>query len=295
MTETLTTAESADLLKVIEGLEIQGSINTTDDVIREHIAHSIRLGYPQIKPQGVQMDRVCLVGGGPSLEDTFDELKDLYFSGAKVVTVNGAYRWCLEHNIRPSAQIVLDARAENARFVNPAIPQCRYLVASQCHRDTWTAVEGRHDVWIWHAAGADSPHRELLDAYYCGRWAQMPGGTTVIVRALLLLRLIGYVRFDLFGVDSCFMGTKHHAYAQPENDGDKPAVFTVQPTGHPELARNFVCAGWHVKQLECFLQTIRLYGDKFKIRVHGDGLLAYALSASANVEWSAVNGDGAQG
>jgi hypothetical protein len=285
--ERVSADEVPDILKVLDGIELKGNINTPDEGLLANIRHSIRLGYPQIRPQPAQHDRVCLVGGGPSLESTFDELRDLYFAGAKVVTVNGSYQWCLDRNIRPSAHVVLDARPENARFVNPAIPQCKYLIASQCAPETWAQMAGRPDVWIWHAvAGDNAILKPELDAYYLGQWMPTPGGTTVIMRALLLLRAIGFLRFDLFGVDSCFMGGKHHAYEQKENDVDKPHPFVVQPTGHPELARTFMCAGWHVKQLECFLQSIRLHGDKFLMNVHGDGLLAYALACSAQVEWS---------
>ncbi len=283
MSELLT----EDRLKVLDGIEMRGNINTSDAAILANVEHSIRLGYPQIRPQHPQMDRVCLVGGGPSLDDTLDELRELYFAGAKVVTVNGAYHWCLERNIRPSVQIVLDARASNARFVSPAVANCKYVVASQCAPETWAAVDGRPDVWIWHAAARDNETlRPVLDAFYLQNWMPTPGGTTVIMRALSVLRALGFLRFDLFGVDSCFMGSKHHAYVQPENDVDKAFEVPVYPTGHPELARTFTCAPWHLKQLECFLQHIRINGHTFVLNVHGDGLLAFALSSSASVEWS---------
>lgn len=287
MSQSLTTTAAPDILNVLEGVTLTGTINTPDADLVANVAHSIRLGYPQIRSQAVQKERVCLVGGGPSLADTFEELRDLYFAGAKVVTVNGAYRWCLERNIRPSAQIVLDARRDNARFVDPPVPQCRYLVASQCHPETWAKVDGREDVWIWHStAGDNDTLKPILDAYYRQHWVPVPGGTTVIMRALSLLRTTGFVRFDLFGVDSCFLGGAHHAYAQPENDHDRVVPVRVHPTGHPELARTFHCAPWHIQQLTCFLQTIRINGHQFVLNVHGDGLLAYALRSSADLEVS---------
>lgn len=269
------------VLHVLDGFEIAGEVNTDDAALSANIAHSIRLGYPQVKGQILQRDRICLVGGGPSLEDTFDELRALYFAGAKVVTVNGAYRWCLERNIRPSAQVVLDARASNARFVEPAIPQCKYLLASQCHPETWRAVLGRPDVWIWHAVVGEGPHKDLLDAYYLKQWQPINGGTTVAMRALMLFRVLGFLRFDLFGVDSCWLDRTHHAYAQPENDRDKRLRVTVSPSADAATARDFWCAPWHIKQLECFLQTIRVNGHELLLNVHGDGLLAYVLKAGA--------------
>lgn len=273
---------------MIEGVTIAGSVNTSDEQLLENIAFSIRLGYPQVRPQPPQPERVCLVASGPSLVDTEGELRDLYFAGAKIVTVNGAYRWCVERNIRPSAQIVLDARATNARFVDPALPQCHYLIASQCAPETWQAVAGRPHVWIWHAMSDCNEHRRVLDEYYLKAWQPIPGGTTVALRAIALLRTLGYLRMDLFGVDSCWLGHQHHAFEQPENEADRRLVFDVHPTGDPDRVRRFVCSPWHVAQFEDFLQMIRVNGHQFLLNVHGDGLLAYALASSADITLTPV-------
>lgn len=271
-------------MEVLDGIKLVGSINTSDELLLENIRSSIRRGYPQVKPQPAQRDRVLLVGGGPSLEETFDELRDLYFAGAKLVTVNGAYQWCLSKNLRPSMQIVLDAQAHNAKFVDPVIPRCAYVLASQCHPATWDAVVARPNTWIWHAMGEDNVHRDALDAYYLKQWHGIAGGTTVVMRAIAVLRTLGYLRMDLFGVDSCFLHGQHHAYAQAENDRDRPMPFRVSPTDDPSQSRTFVCAPWHLKQLEDFLQMIRVNGQLFKLAVHGPGLLAYALAQQAGVD-----------
>lgn len=272
-------------LQVLEGIELHGRVNTDDDTLRAHIRSSIRRGLPQIRRQALQDERVCLIGGGPSLASTERELRDLVFEGAKVVTVNGAYQWCINRNIFPSMQIVMDARAENTRFLEPAIPRCAYVLASQCHPALFDVVEDRSNSWIFHAVADPEakPEREILDTYYCGNWHGIAGGTTVVSRAIGLLRTLGYVRYDLFGVDSCFLDGQGHAYDQPENARDRRLTFTVHPTGHPEKARTFVCAPWMVKQFEDFLQFIRFAGDHFRLNVHGDGLIAYALQASADL------------
>jgi len=269
-------------LHVLDGPDFSDiPLNTPNDEIVAHVEHSIRLGYPQVKPQPVQRETVCIVGGGPTLEDTFEELRDLYFGGALIVTVNGSYQWCLDRNIQPSAQIVLDARAENARFVDPPAPRCKYFIASQCHPETWKRVEGRSDVYIWHGAMTYNEHlRPILDRYYGGHWTPMPGGTTVVIRAIQLLRVLGFMRFHLFGVDSCVKRGLHHAYPQPENDGD--VIQPVRISRNGEQGRYFECAAFHQKQLECFLQMIRLYGHLFLLHVHGDGMLAYALKLGAD-------------
>ena len=46
----------------------------------------------------------------------------------------------------------------------------------------------------------------------------VPGGSTVVLRALPLMRMLGLSQFHLFGFDSCVLPEAHHAYPQPEND-----------------------------------------------------------------------------
>jgi len=269
-------------LKVLEGIETKGSPNTPDEVTIQQIRHSIRQGFPQAHPEQAQNGRIALVGSGPSLKDTLPELRDLHFEGVPIVTFNGAYHYLLEQNIRPSAQVVIDARPSTARFVEPQIPRCKYFIASQCHADVWETVKDRPDTFIFHAITPGNPECDTLDAYYgAGHWMPVTGGTTVFSRALFLFRLGGFLRFEVFGVDSCWQGDAHHVLPQPENIGDKPFTATVHPSGHPDLARTFTVTPWHIKQLEDLLQILRVNGDKFQLAFHGDGLLAYALSSFA--------------
>lgn len=288
MSDALTTAPGEvapfDVMKVIEGLTLpEGAVNTDDDTLRAQIAASIRRGHPQVKRQPVQTQRVCLVGGGPSLNDTLPELVELLRDGAALVTVNGAYQWALERNLEPKMQIVMDARACNARFVDPPLPRCHYVMSSTCHADLWDRLDGRDRVWIWHPVQKTDPVASVLDDYYARAWEWVGGGTTVITRALFVLRLLGYVRFDLFGVDSCYFHDAHHAYSQPENEADSRYRITACPTGHPELARTFLCAGWHLKQVEDLLRIIRVNGDHFLLNFHGDGLVAYLMRSNAAI------------
>lgn len=262
-----------------------GQVNTTDEAILSNIRSAIRRHHPQIRPFPPQHDEVCLVGSGPSLTATEGELVDLYMAGAKLITLNGAYRWCLDRNLRPSTQIMLDARPSNARFLEPAVPRCQYVLASQCAPEVWDAVAVRSNVWVFHAAVSEGPIRQLLDAYYLGNWWGVGGGVTVATRALNLLSMVGFRRFHLFGIDCCWMGDGsgsdpryvHHAFPQKENEADQWFDLTLSIPDRPETKRTFRVSPWHCKQFEDFAQAIRINGDHFLLQVHGDGLLAYAI------------------
>ncbi len=255
-----------------------GTMNTDEATVLANISSSIRRSHTQMRPGPIRSERVCLVGSGPSLASTEAELRDLVWRGAHLVTMNAGYHWCIEHGLKPNTQIVMDARPTNARFLEPAVPDCRYVLASQCAPEVWQAVEGRPNVWIFHAVvkqeGATS---DLLDKFYLGQWLGIGGGTTVATRAIHLLRLAGYVRFSLFGIDCCVLDGEHHALPQPENARDAFVRVKLTPSTAMDEAREFVCAPWGLKQYEDFLAIMKINGQHFTLDVHGDGMLAYTL------------------
>lgn len=257
-----------------------GRMNTNEDQVLANIASSIRRGHSQWRPGPLRPERICLVGSGPSLKDTEEELRQAIWEGAILVTMNGGYHWCIERGLQPKTQIVMDARASNARFVSPAVPKCNYVLASQCDPAVWDAVDGRDHVWIFHAVvkkeGATS---ELLDRFYAEQWIGIAGGTTVATRAIGLLRTAGYLRFDLFGVDCCWMGDVHHALPQPENDHDRWSLVHAGVRDKPESMRTFRVCHWHLKQAEDLLTTMKVNGAHFTLAPHGDGLFTHLLTA----------------
>jgi len=123
-----------------------GRMNTDESTVLANIASSIRRGHPQWRGGPLRPDRICLVGSGPSLKDTEAELRQAVWEGAVLVTLNGAYHWCIERGLRPQTQNVMDARTSNARFLEPAVPKCNYVLASQCDPAVWDAVEDREHV-----------------------------------------------------------------------------------------------------------------------------------------------------
>lgn len=262
---------------VVADYMVNGKMNTGDETLLVHIRSSIRRGHPQMRPGPVNATRVCLVGSGPSLAETEGELRQLLWDGAALVTVNGAYQWCIERNLKPQTHIVMDARPGNARFLSPAIPHCHYVLASQCAPEAWDAVEGRPSVWIFHpVVKAEGEASALLDGYYQGNWMGVGGGTTVATRAISLLRMTGHVRFDLFGIDCCWHGDQHHAFAQPENDGDQRSRVFVRVKDHDDETP-FLVSPWHIKQVEDLLTVSAINGKHFHLEVHGKGMFAHIL------------------
>ena len=242
-----------------------GVLNIDEEQIRTNVRTNIAAGWDQVHPYETNNLEVAILGGGPSLNDHIDEIKQLKSEGVKIVTLNGAYNWALEHDIGPVTQIMVDARQFNARFTKPVDPMSMYLIASQCDP---SVLEGlpKDRTWLWHSC-AESIRAELEASYKV--WWGIPGGSTVLLRALPLLRMLGYRSFHLFGCDSCISET-HHAYAQPENDGEM-IIDTIVG------ARPFKCYPWMISQTQEFMDLIRFMGDEFELEIYGNGLLAWCL------------------
>jgi hypothetical protein len=271
---------------------LQGGVNTGEEAIVRHVRLSIRRQLPQCRPYQTQPAKVAILGGGPSLADTGDELRRLVFQGVKVVAVNGAYQWAIDRNIKPSVAIALDARPENAAFFATDVPGCQYLIASQCAPAMFDALEGR-DVSIWHALSYEAEEAAALDAYY-GREHYWPvqGGSTVMLRAISLMRMLGFHRQELFGFDSCWLEGRHHAFDQPMNDADHRLKVYAGVDGS-EDRRVFYCAPWHLKQAQDFEELTKARGHLFQLNVHGNGLIAHLVRTGARVHEERDAGPGA--
>lgn len=252
-----------------------GKLNSTNEQVLANVKANLEAGWDQVVPHETNDIEVMILCGGPSLAQFEDDIRRRREGGMPLITLNGTYNWCLERGIRPSAQIVVDSREFNKRFVQPQVDTCRYLIASQCHP---ALLEGlpKDRTLLWHT-GVTPEVEALLDQHYQGRWYPVPGGSTVMLRAIPLMRMLGYRKFHVYGFDSCLSGDTHHAYAQAENDHDLTVPACVGD-------RVFQCHGWMVSQAQEFMYLVRFMGDEVELEVYGDGLIAHILNTGAVME-----------
>ena len=248
----------------------RGVLNTAEEKIKENVAHNVKLGFQQVQPHATNDVEVMIVGGGPSLADNIEEIRRLREDGVKLIAINNAYKFCVDHGVKPSAMVMVDAREFNNRFVDPIIPECKYFIASQCDPSVFAKLP-KEQTYIWHTS-ADLIN-EILAAQY-DRWYPVPGGSTVLLRTIPLFRMLGFKRFHIFGCDSCLTGDKHHAYEQKENDNQP--VVPVSLGG-----KIFECHPWMVSQAQEFIDLIKMMGDEIELDVRG-GLLRHILETGAS-------------
>jgi len=254
------------------GITIEGQLNTDPEKLRSNIATNIRRDHEQVWPHQEQETIVAIVGGGPSLVKHLDTLREAQKEGAKVVALANTAHLLVQHNIRPSAHILLDGKPNNANFIVDDL-DCKYFVASQCDTSVFDKLEalGRK-VYIWHAVNNDQEFKEIHDHY--GKWVPIQGGPTIMLRALRLFSVLGYYKFDLYGFDSCVIDGQHHAYEQ-ESANDENAV-KIGCNG-----KEFSVRAVDIQQAMEFIKTVKHFGQNWKLRVHGDGLIEHMIRTGA--------------
>lgn len=252
--------------------KITFATNTEDDMRLEHIKSSIRRQLPQAHPHEEQDQIIAIVCGGPSLKETFDDLKEKYDNGMKVVSLNGTHDWLMERGIRPSVHIQLDARQFNSRFVKNWHKDTKYYIAAQSHPDVFDALDGANTT-LFHCY-TNKKELKLTSEYYMGHFVPIMGGTTVTLRAIPLMKMLGFRKMEIFGFDSCCIGDEHHSYIQEENNIGTSTTIELD-------GEEFFCYGWMYKQATDFIEMVSKIGDEFELLVHGNGLIAHILKTGA--------------
>lgn len=266
----LSTAEApANLVPVPVSFMDDPGINTEQQQILANMRSALKRGLPQLQCYVPQPTPVAVVCGGPSLESTLPELQEQYWDGWKLAAMNGSYEWLLSRGMRPAFMFMVDARAFNARFLTRPAPHCTYWLASQCAPETFDRALSwpKADVRIWHTV-AHETDKALLDQWYQGHYVAGGFGTTIGLRTIAILQTLGIRWLDVYGMDSCITTDAHHAYAQPENDGEE--VLDVQVGD-----RWFKATAWQSLQAKETIDALAQYPPDSRITFHGDGLIAH--------------------
>lgn len=251
---------------------VKGRLNTDDTVIKKNVSKNIRRQLPQFAMQVPHEGKIMILCGGPSLNGQLKSIRAKLAKGWKCLTVNGVYNWCLERNIEPNGQVVMDARPYNKKFVEPLLEDCTYLLCSQCDPKVFDKVKESSRVYLWHGNG-EVIHR-IADRYYNSRAIQVPGGTSVGTRAIFIAVMLGYRTISVYGLDSSYADKKHHAYTQEIND--LKHVYKVRCA-----RKTFLSDGWMLKQLDEFMEMCQYLPKELEAEFRGDGLIQTVVNETA--------------
>jgi len=158
----------------------------------------------------VRSDPVAVVGYGPSLKETWEQIKGF----KHVITCSGAHKFLIERGIVPTWHVEVDPRAHKIKLLGDAHKDVIYLPSSTSHPDYLDhLLKSGATVNLWHVFTQDDGMRVIPPK----EWA-VTGGADAGLRAMVMARLLGFVDIHVFGIDGCG-GESSHADKHPNSPG----------------------------------------------------------------------------
>lgn len=172
----------------------------------EQIKLSVARIKGRIEPGQPRTERVAVVGFGPSLQDTWEQVRSCKW----VITCSGSHKFLIERGIVPNWHVEVDPRAHKTELLGSPHKDVEYLAASTCHPKYFDHLEG-FNVKLWHVFDNSEDGHRLLPH---GEW-QITGGCDVGLRALTIAAFLGFRELHVFGLDGSARGDTRHAAAHP--------------------------------------------------------------------------------
>lgn len=176
----------------------------------EQVKHAIARGLPTVDAdEEVKYDPLAIVCSGPSLKDTWTEVKKFRY----ILSMSGSHDFLLDRGIKPIYHAECDPRQHKSQFLKKPQEGIKYLIASCCHADVFDALNGM-DIRLWHIMGSEKLE-QIPDVYPKGQWV-LSGGSNVGLRSLVLARIMGFTNIHIFGMDCSLAEGKAHANYHPK-------------------------------------------------------------------------------
>lgn len=241
-------------------LQINVCCNTNGDKTREHILENVARGFAEVTVLPENQRHLVIVGGGPSLKDNWQEIGWwVQRHSADVMALNGAAKFLNAQGCTPTYQLIVDPR-DNRHLVGEAQD---YLIASQVEPVMLDSLPKDRTALI-HMAGSAM---NIVNGTLIG------GDVTVGLVGLCTAYTLGYRQMHLYGYDSSYAESEHHAYPQDQTEQEskhldvhvKDAAGVMQ-----KFTTNFAMA----KQAELFPKTAEMLCEAGAVMtIHGTGLL----------------------
>ncbi|MCP5087444.1 MAG: DUF115 domain-containing protein [Rhodobacteraceae bacterium] len=233
--------------------------NTSDDDLYRNIRENSALPLPWIGYEEPHGGAAILVGGGPSVAEHIEEIRN---AQGTIFAMNGASQYLRGHGIEPDFQVIADAKEETSRLVDPQA--LSHLIASQVDRAT---IESAGDVTLWHLGIEDMESVFPPARVRKGGYSLIGGGAAVGNSSMCLAYVMGYRDMHCFGFDSSHRGGQSHAYRQGMND----FIPTVAVDWAGKTYTSSVAMKAQAEKFQITAQRLKHAGCS--VTVYGEGLL----------------------
>lgn len=242
--------------------------NVSIQKIKDNI---VKYNYPRLHElkefKKIKTEKIALVGGGPSIEKTIDELKEY----KNIVACGSSHDWLISKNIIPTYAVICDPDPISANYYTKPQIGCNYLIATACDKKVFDILNG-YQITMWHCY-SDDALKELIKVE--PNVQAVGGGCTVGLRSLSIALMLGYNNIHFFGFDSCLgEKDKHHAYDFTDESEALGEIYKLKFGMYEGIEeKEYRCAGYQLAQASNFHEFFKEFNGAFTPTFHGEGLL----------------------
>lgn len=236
--------------------------NTPEKELEQNIRENSAKYHDWLQMKEAHDGIAVLIGGGYSINDHIEDIKDLKESGAVIITMNGSAKWCRDNGITPDWQVIVDAKKETADLVDPG--ESWKIFASQCNPLT---TEKAADLTLAHFGLETIEDFLPEERVKKGGYVLLGCGTTVGMAALSVAFSQGYREMHIFGYDSSYENGNSHGYNQKINQ----FMPTTKVTWNNKTFTASVAMKGQAEKFPINKRALELAGCE--IKVYGEGLL----------------------
>lgn len=188
--------------------DLKGAPVPHEEVI-ENIKESYKFDIPTLEKQSDRKGSFIFCAGGPSLNQFLDEIKKRKEAGEFICSSNHTHDHLLKHGIVSDACVIMDPKKIVATYIKNPQKETKYYIGSTCNPDiTKNLLDAGMDitrVLIAYGMADESDVNLMKQLYpYIKGTAYLVGGTMTGLRAMNFAVILGFLRIEYYGMDSCF-------------------------------------------------------------------------------------------
>lgn len=261
-----------------------------DEALENVRINCAREDVPDLEVAEPHDGTLMICGGGPSLKDTIEQVEQRYLKGYRIIAINDTYDFLRERGIIPDYFAMAEIAPWPKAFLERAHVGTAYYLADIAHHSCYERLKG-YNVIRWHLGVMEDdafyePYRDVIKSHF-KRWHTIGGGEAVSTKAIALGSAWGFRDFEMYGVDGCYReGHSSHAYLHR---------FTSWPELITCAGRQFLAPYYLARQADDIRRMCELWGDQFKLRCYGDGLVQHMHRAYWPSMYRGEDADGCSG
>jgi len=200
----------------MQKVEFKAKVARSFEEIINHVVSAYNRGLPHFTPtEQIHQNHAVLCGSGPTITEHVEEIRAHKERKHCVVSLNASHDYLISHDIIPDVHVSVDPRPRIIKGFRQIRDDIIYLIATQCHPGVFEHLKGKR-VYLWNSYSAEL--HEFAEKNRWGRkFGMVHGGTTAGLRGIVLLYLMGYRYFHLYGMDCSFEKERNIDGTMPKN------------------------------------------------------------------------------